>query len=219
MKNIFFLIVLFFIFSCEKENRSKFIAPKMVQDPSVISKDKEVKLTNEEILKIQQEEEKERSQIIREYTLSKKGNGFEYKVFCQEKKSGMINFSKVDVLRSGKLFQQLEINKDSTFVYHDYEVNFSCEDDWNFDGYNDLTLINWVGMVDQSYYLWLYDKKSGKYKFSPSFSKIINPVADKKNKEITSSYHAGPVTYYYSVYQFKKGKYMQTYSDVKGEGD
>lgn len=217
MKNIFFLIVLFLIFSCKKENKSKFIAPKIIQDSSVISKNKEVKLTDEEILKIQQEEEKERSQIIREYTLSKKGNGFEYKVFCQEKKSGMINFSKVDVLKSGKLFQQLEINKDSTFVYHDYEVSFSCEDDWNFDGYNDFTLVNWVGMVDQSYYLWLYDKKSGKYKFSPSFGKIKNPGADKKKREITSSYHIGS-TYYFEIYKFKNGKYVQIFADIDGEG-
>lgn len=217
MKNIFFLIVLFLFFSCEKENKSKFISPKIIQD-SVISKDKEVKLTNEEILKIQQEEDKERSQIVRKYILSKKGNGFEYKIFCEEEKSGMINFSKVNIFKSGKFFQQLKIDKDSTFVYHDYEVDFSCDEDWNFDGYNDFTLINWVGMVDQSYYLWLYDKNSKKYKFSPSFGKIKNPVADKKNKQITSSYHIGS-TYYLEIYKFKKGKYLQTYSEVKGEGD
>lgn len=217
MKNIFFLIVLFLIFSCEKENKSKLIAPKIIQDSSVISKNKEVKLTDEEILKIQQEEEKERSEIVKKYTLSKKSNGFEYNVFCEEQKDGMINFSKVDVLRSGKLFQQLEINKDSTFVYHDYEVDFSCEDDWNFDGYNDFTLINWVGMVDQSYYLWLYDKKSGKYKFSPSFSKIKNPSTNKKKREITSSYHIGS-TYYFEIYKFKNGKYVQTFADIDGEG-
>ncbi|UFH31351.1 hypothetical protein LNP04_15465 [Chryseobacterium sp. C-71] len=219
MKNIFFLIVLLLIFSCKKENKSKFVAPKMPQDSSVISKEKEVKLTDEEILKIQEEEEKERSQIVRKYTLSKKGNGFEYKVFCEEEKSGMINFTKVNVLKSGKLFQQLKIDKDSTIVFHDYEVDFSSDEDWNFDGYNDFKLIKWVGMVDQSYYLWLYDKKSGKYKFSPSFGEIINPVAHKKSKEITSSYHAGPSTYYYSPYQFKKGKYIQTHSEVEGEGD
>lgn len=217
MKNIFFLIVLFLIFSCKKENKSKIIAPKIIQDSSVISKDQEVKLTDEEILKIQQEE-KERSQIVRKYLLSKKGNGFEYKIFCEEEKSGMINFSKVNILKSGKLFQQLKIDKDSIFVYHDYEVDFSCDEDWNFDGYNDFTLINWVGMVDQSYYLWLYDKNSKKYKFSPSFGKIKNPVADKKNKQITSSYHIGS-TYYSEIYKFKKGKYLQTYSETKGEGD
>ncbi|MDQ8142685.1 hypothetical protein [Chryseobacterium sp. CFS15] len=217
MKNIFILIVLFLVFSCEKENKSKLIAPKMVHDSSVISTNKEVKLSNEEILKIQKEEEKERSQIVRKYTLSQKGNGFEYKVFCEEEKSGMINFTKVNILKLGKLFQQLKIDKDSTLVFHDYEVDFSCNEDWNFDGYNDFKLINRVGMVDQSYYLWLYDEKSRKYKLSPSFSKIINPVANKKNKEITSSYHAGPVTYYYFTYEFENGKFVQTKAEVEGE--
>lgn len=219
MKKIFFLIVLLLIFSCKKENKSKFVAPKTAQDSSVISNEKEVKMTDEEILKIQQEEEKERSQIIRKYTVSKKGNGFEYKVFCEEEKSGMINFTKVNILKSGKLFQQLKIDKDSTIVFHDYEVDFSCNEDWNFDGFNDFKLVKWTGMVDRSYYLWLYDKTSGKYKLSPSFGKIINPVVDKKNKEITSSYHAGPTTYYYSIYKFKKGKFVQTHSEVEGEGD
>ena len=217
MKDIVLLISLIFIFSCQKENKSKLVAPKMIHDSSVISKDKEVKRSDEEILKIQKEEEKERSQIVRKYTLSKKGNGFEYKVFCEEEKSGMINFKKVNILKSGKLFQQLKIDKDSTFVYHDNEVNFSYDEDWNFDGYNDFKLINWAGMVDRSYYLWLYDKDSGKYKFSPSFSKIINPIANKKNKEITSSYHAGPVTYYYFAYEFKNGKFIQTKAEVEGE--
>lgn len=217
MKNIVVLICLLLIFSCKKEENPKLVVPKMIQDSPVISKDKEIKRSDEEILKIQKEEEKERSQIVRKYTLSKKGNGFEYKVFCEEEKSGMINFTKVNILKSGKLFQQLKIDKDSTLVYHDYEVNFSCDEDWNFDGYNDFKLINRVGMVDQSYYLWLYDKKSRKYKFSPSFSKIINPVANKKTKEITSSYHTGPVTYYYFTYEFKNGKFVQTKSEVEGE--
>lgn len=219
MKNIILLIGLFFIFSCQKEKKSKLVVPKIIQDSSLISKNKEDKLSDEEILKIQKEEEKERSQIVRKYTLSKKGNGFEYKVFCEEEKSGMINFTKVNILKSGKLFQQLKIDKDSTLVFHDYEVDFSCNEDWNFDAYNDFKLINRVGMVDQSYYLWLYDKNSGKYKFSPSFSKIINPVANKKSKEITSSYHAGPVTYYYFTYEFKKGKFVQTKAEVEGEGN
>ncbi|MCI3938492.1 hypothetical protein MQX03_14910 [Chryseobacterium aahli] len=217
MKNIVLLIGLLLIFSCKKEKKPKLAVPKMKQDSSVISKNKEVKLSDEEILKIQKEEEKERSQIVRKYTLLKKENGFEYKVFCEEQKSGMTNFTKVNILKSGKLFQQLKIDKDSTFVYHDNEVNFSCDEDWNFDGYNDFKLINWTGMVDQSYYLWLYDKDSGKYKFSPSFSKIINPIANKKNKEITSSYHAGPVTYYYFTYEFKNGKFVQTKAEVEGE--
>ncbi|MBD8082456.1 XAC2610-related protein [Chryseobacterium caseinilyticum] len=213
------VIVFLSVFSCQKNEKPKLDPPTMVQDSPVIAKDKIVKLSDQEILKIQEKEEKERSQIVRKYTVSKKGNGFEYKVFCEEQKSGLINFPKIEVLKSGKLFQKLETDKDSTLVLHDYEVSFSCDEDWNFDGHKDFTLIKWVGMVDQSYYLWLFDEKSGKYIFSPSFSKIINPVANLKSKEITSSYHAGPTTFYYSTYQFKKGKFVRTHFEVEGEED
>ncbi|WP_262151647.1 XAC2610-related protein [Chryseobacterium foetidum] len=219
MKNTVVLIVLILIFSCQKNEKSISHSLEIVQHSPVIAKDKIVKLSDGEILKIQEQEEKERSQIVRKYTVSKKGNGFEYKVFCEEQKSGLINFPKVEVLKSGKLFQKLEAEKDSTLVLHDYEVSFSCDEDWNFDGHKDFKLIKWVGMVDQSYYLWLFDKKSGKYVFSPSFGKIINPVLVKKNKEITSGYHAGPSTYYYSTYQFKKGKFVKTHFKIEGEGD
>jgi len=219
MKITVLLIVLLLIFSCQKDEKSKTFASVIRTDSPATSKDKAVKLSDEEIVKIQREEEKERSQIVRKYIVSKKGNGFEYKVFCEEQKSGMINFPKIEVLKKGKLFQKLEIDKDSTLVLHDDEVSFSCEEDWNFDGYKDFTLIKWVGMADQSYYLWLFDRKLGKYKLSPSFGKIINPVADKKSKGITSSYHAGPTTYYYSTYQFKKGSFVKTHFEVEGEGD
>lgn len=218
MKSSVLLLFLLLVFSCKKGEKPEVTMPKIKYDSSKTLKSKVAELSDEEIIRLQKEREKDLSQVTREYTLSKKRDGFEYKVFCEEHKDGMINFTKVNVLKSGKLFQQLKINKDSTFVYHDYEVNFSCDEDWNFDGYNDFKLINWVGMADQSYYLWLYDKSSGKYKFSSSFSKIINPVSDKKNKEITSSYHAGPETYYYSIYKFKNGKYVQTYSEVDEEG-
>ena len=131
----------------------------------------------------------------------------------------MIGFRKIKIFKDGKFLQKIDIPKDSAQIYYDYEFDFSANEDWNFDAYNDFKLINRVGMVDQSYYLWLYDKNSGKYKFSPSFSKIINPVANKKSKEITSSYHAGPVTYYYFTYEFKKGKFVQTKAEVEGEGN
>lgn len=219
MKNTVLFIALLLIFSCQKDEKSKTVAPFTKKNSPIIAKDKVVKLSDGEILKIQEQEEKERSQIVRKYTVSKKGNGFEYKVFCEEQKSGLINFPKVEVLKSGKLFQKLEAEKDSTLVLHDYEVSFSCDEDWNFDGYKDFKLIKWVGMVDQSYYLWLFDKISGKYIFSPSFGKIINPVANTKNKEITSGYHAGPSTYYYSTYQFKEGKFVKTHFEIEGEGD
>ena len=219
MKGTILLMISLLAFSCKKEGKLKPVVSEIKQDSSIITKDKQpekVELSDEEILKIQKEEEKKMSEIVRKYTLQKNGNGFEYQVFCEEQKNGMINFRKVNILKSGKLLQQLKVEKDSTFVYHDYEVDFSCDEDWNFDGFKDFKLINWVGMVDQSYYLWLFDKSSGKYKLAPSFGKIINPVADQNKKEITSGYHTGPTNYYF-IYKWNKGRFIQTYAQVDGD--
>lgn len=204
-----YALLLLLIFSCKKEEILNI--PKEVQDSSVVNNQKENVLSDEEILKLQKEEEAKMSEIVRKYTLQKSGNGFDYKVFCEEQKNGMINFRKINILKSGKLIQQLKVDKDSTYIYHDYEVDFSCNEDWNFDGFKDFKLIQRVGMVDQQYYLWIFDNVSGRYKFSPSFVKIMNPVLDKNKKEITSSYHIGPTDFYYEIYKWKNNKYVMTY--------
>lgn len=172
--------------------------------------------SDEEIIKEQEKQDREREQIVKKYTIDKKGNGLVYQIFCEEQKNGIVNFRKIKILKSGQLIQKINIQKDSAYVYNKNEIDFSNDTDWNFDGNNDIVLINWHGMVDTTYYLWLYDKNSGKYNLCPSFSEIMNPGLDKKKKEIVSEYHVGPTEFHYKKYQWKKGKYVLTDSKVEG---
>lgn len=172
--------------------------------------------SDEEIKKEQEKQNREREQIVKKYTIDKKGNGLVYQIFCEVQKDGIINFRKIKISKSGKLIQKINLPKDSSYVYNDYEIDFASDKDWNFDKKNDIVLINWHGMVDRTYYLWLYDKNSGKYNFCPSFSKIMNPGLDQKKKEIVSEYHIGPTEFHYEKYQWKKGKYVLTHSEVEG---
>ena len=80
-----------------------------------------------------------------------------------------------------------------------------------------IMLVNWHGMVDATYYLWLFDENSGKYVFCPSFSKIKTPGLDKEKKEIVSEYHIGPSHFYYEKYKWRNGKFVMTYSKSEGE--
>ncbi|MCQ4140888.1 hypothetical protein [Chryseobacterium sp. EO14] len=218
MKFSIAIMLLLLFFSCKKTGSPK--SPKIVEDSPIVIQDlqpKEKELSDEEIKRQQREDEKEMSVIIRKYTLTEKSNGFKYQIFCEEQKNGVINYKKIDVLKSGKLFQRFHVDKDSTFIYHDYEVDFSYNEDWNFDGYKDIKLTQRAGMVDQSYYLWLFDKKSGKYQLNSTFKKILNPVLHKENKEITSEYHIGSVEYHYETYKYKGGKFVKIHEQIEGD--
>ena len=175
------------------------------------------KKSDEEILKEQEKREKESEKIIKKFKIDKKGNGFVYQIFCEEQKSNLINFRKIKILKSGQLIQTIPIAKDSAYVYNVDEIDFASDKDWNFDGNNDIMLVNWHGMVDATYYLWLFDENSGKYVFCPSFSKIKTPGLDKEKKEIVSEYHIGPSHFYYEKYKWRNGKFVMTYSKSEGE--
>jgi hypothetical protein len=206
------------IFSCEKGKKPKMVAPPIAkQDSSIAIKDIEPKLSDEEILKQEKEREKELSKVVSKYTVEEKYKDFKYKIYCEKEKSEVIGFRKIKIFKDGKFLQKIDIPKDSAQIYYDYEFDFSANEDWNFDGLPDMKLLKFHGMVDAEFYLWLYNNKTKKYDFCPSFGKIVNPVVDKKNKQITSSYHAGPVTYYYFGYKFINGKYVEAWSDVKGD--
>ncbi|GAA5095709.1 hypothetical protein GCM10023210_28780 [Chryseobacterium ginsengisoli] len=219
MRIIILLIISLTFFSCKKAEKINSTVSKAVQDSPVVIKDDqpEKELSNEEILKIQQEEERERSQIIRKYTIEKTNNNFKYKIYCEEQKNEVVNLRKIKILKSGKLIQEIKIPKDSAIIYHDYEFDFSSNEDWNFDGFPDVKMIKFVGMVDVEYYLWIYDKKSKKYNLCQSFSGILNPILNKKDKEITSKYHIGPTEYHFETYNYKNGKFVKTYEQVEGE--
>lgn len=184
---------------------------------SLNSSEPSPQMSDEEISKEQEIRERELAKIIKKFKIDKKGNGFDYQIFCEEQKSGIINFRKIKISKSGKLIQTIPIAKDSAYVYKVDEIDFSSDKDWNFDGNNDIILINWHGMVDATYYLWLFDEKSEKYVFCPSFSKIMTPGLDKKNNEIVSEYHIGPTNFYYEKYKWRNGKFVMTYSKSEGE--
>ena len=213
MKNTltFFLLLIILISfglqSCEKKAKTttNFYTAQIFSDSignladSINYNETSTKKSDEEILKEQEKREKELEKIIKKFKIDKKGNGFVYQIFCEEQKSNLINFRKIKILKSGQLIQTIPIAKDSAYVYNVDEIDFASDKDWNFDGNNDIMLVNWHGMVDATYYLWLFDENSGKYVFCPSFSKIKTPGLDKEKKEIVSEYHIGPSHFYYEL--------------------
>ncbi len=67
------------------------------------------------------------------------------------------------------------------------------EDDYNFDGYNDLASISSNGSGVDSYNIFLYDKKLEKFVFNTELSKLQNILVNENNKYVFEdfSYYEG----------------------------
>lgn len=207
MKNL--ILILFFgvlIFNCKKSETIQTDISEMVQDSTVENLGRDPQKSDAEILQEQADAENESSKIVNKFTEKRTANGFVYKLYCEEEKSGMINFQVIEVFKNNKLIQKIKV--DSVLVYHRNEVLFEVDKDVNFDGKNDIQLVNWVGMhaTDISYSFYIYDKNISKYKHDPSLDDITNLVINKINKTIVSQYFIGPVNQNEEIYKWKKGK-------------
>ncbi len=137
------------------------------------------------------------------------GNGYSYTLKGRQNINDGINFKSIDIFHQKKLHQRIIF--DTVSVLNESEAYFNVSQDVNFDGFKDLEVINQVGNYWSSSSFWLYNKKTKKYDYYKPMDTIVNPVVDKKNKTITSTYHVDPVNYYYKVYEWKHKKLTMTH--------
>lgn len=151
------------------------------------------------------------------FSQSLKGNGYVYQLKGLKSPNGEISFKSVSIFYKKKLHQKIIV--DTVSVLHDWEVVFNVNKDVNFDGYNDIELINWAGNYASATSFWLYNKKSRKYAHYKPLDTIQNIGIDSKRKEITSNYHIGPVNTYNKVYEWQKGKLLFMSAHIEEEGE
>ncbi|UWX59028.1 hypothetical protein N0B40_11300 [Chryseobacterium oranimense] len=151
------------------------------------------------------------------FSQSVKGKGFTYTLKGLESPDGEISFKSISIFNKNKLHQKIMV--DTISVLNEREVIFNIDNDANFDGYNDIELINWAGNYASSSSFWLYNQKSRKYDYYKPLDTIQNIRFDRKRKEITSSYHIGPVNTYSKTYQWEKGKLLMMSAHIIEEGD
>lgn len=151
------------------------------------------------------------------FSQSLKGNGFTYTLKGLESPDGEISFKSISILNKNKLYQKIRV--DTISVLNEREVIFNIDNDANFDGYNDIELINQAGNYTSSSSFWLYNQKSRKYDHYKPLDTIQNIGFDRERKEITSSYHIGPVNTYSKTYQWEKGKLLMMSAHIIEEGD
>ncbi|MET3536114.1 XAC2610-related protein [Chryseobacterium limigenitum] len=151
------------------------------------------------------------------FSKSLTGNGYFYTLEGIKKSNETIDFKSINIFYKRELHQKIIF--DTVSVLNENEAYFSIDKDANFDGYNDLEVVNQVGNYFSSSSFWLYNKKNKKYIYYKPFDSIINPGIDAKNKAIISDYYIGPSNFYSKTYEWKGGNLILQSMRIDEEGE
>ena len=91
--------------------------------------------------------------------------------------------------------------------------------DMNFDGYEDIMLCSSSGMVNNYYYLWLYDEAEGNFVAYSGFENLSSPTANSETKQITTYERGSAVDYLQEVWEWNSEGTLTRVSESKVESD
>ena len=113
---------------------------------------------------------------------------------------------RVDVISKGKLIQSIPIEEFMCERYLDSTSVFIVED-INFDGHNDLRVINWLGTrSDKEYRYWIYDTKTEMFNADTTLNDFMNPSFDQNTKTIYTHWRYGINEEGHAIYNWQNGK-------------
>lgn len=88
-------------------------------------------------------------------------------------------------------------------------------EDFNFDGYTDLSTLAGVAGVNVMYYFWLFDPSSGEFVYNEALCQMFNAEVDIQNKQIKTFSRNSATSYTYINYAYEDGGYKEVYSEEK----
>jgi hypothetical protein len=147
-------------------------------------------------------------------------NSFIYKLTYSKDSIQDLRLKKLDIIQKlkGIVIQEIKLNINEISKN---DLYFSINNDINFDGYNDICLLNYEGAYAYTYSYWIYNKGNNQFKNYKGLDEIQNPVILKDKKEICSSWHSGVSDFYLERYFWKKDslklkeKYEESETDKK----
>lgn len=110
------------------------------------------------------------------------------------------------------------INLDTIEVPVHSEV-LNITQDVNFDGHDDIQILNYEGSYNSCYSFWLYNNSTDSFDHYKRLDGVNNPVILKETKEICSKYRIGLSEFYFEKYFWEnntlilKEKYKEFWSD------
>ena len=102
-------------------------------------------------------------------------------------------------------------NSKSCIVSDDYYYDTHTElneifviGDFNFDGYEDFSVLNWVSINRQvSYDFYVFNVKTKKYLFNKQLTDLINPYFDHKIKTVHSCWNIGVNEFGHALFNWR----------------
>ena len=124
-----------------------------------------------------------------------------------------IEISKIIITSNDGVFKQ-ELDFEKTFLNHfDEAYGFKLED-WNFDGYLDISLWQTTGgsMLNSPHYYWIWDEEKGEFIRNSHLEEISQSATlqiDEENEHIIASTRISSIEYYIGYYKAQQsGKYL-----------
>jgi hypothetical protein len=103
------------------------------------------------------------------------------------------------IYRGHTIFQNINANKS---VY----LKNICLRDWNFDGFNDISVLDECGSGGLSYWIWLYNTKSRRFIYNDELSKVWGLEMDSISKYIVRHFRAGAPEESWDTFKIKNDK-------------
>lgn len=139
--------------------------------------------------------------------------------------------SKPDIIKCEKIVitdvggrKKIQEIKIDTIQMYEKNIYFSIDNDVNFDGQNDISLLNYEGNYNSSFSFWLFDKSNNHFKHYKGLDNIYNPTFLDAKKEICSKWHSGLSEFHLEKYFWNKDllilkeKYEETWSSSDAKG-
>lgn len=110
-----------------------------------------------------------------------------FNLYYSKSKNNMVGFDSIIIKnKTNKKIQKIKLKKD--YFLSEWEIYFNVNKDVNFDGINDIELVNYKGNYNSSFTYWVYHENNHKYKHIKSLDSIYNPVFDSLKRKIFSEY-------------------------------
>ncbi len=109
---------------------------------------------------------------------------------------------------TGTVVQTIENSTDPGQIMPAAVTDVLAVVDADFDGYNDLRILNNCGATGNcSYDFYLYDPKSHQFAHNEFLSSLTTPSFDSTKKQVTTSSNSSAADWERDTYQFKDGRY------------
>ena len=100
------------------------------------------------------------------------------------------------VYKNNEVSQNLNIPDDMD-EYLSFDKRFFTVEDVNFDGYEDFYFIDYMGMVNSSKIIYLYNPSNEKFEIKEDYRSITSPQFDT-NYQIVKTFNRGSASYHES---------------------